>query len=92
MTPNFFRCLLLILKFHDVQRKNSNVKTIPPYKPVSVNNSGSDESPEKKLSNFNQIATDSKQTAKRKTVGSRPATANGTLITFLHLKFITYEN
>ena len=65
-----------------IQRKNSNVKTIPPYKPASVNNSGSEESPEKKLSNFNQIATDLKQNAKRKPVSNRPATANGMFFIF----------
>jgi len=59
-----------------IQRKNSNVKTIPPYKPASVNNSGSEESPEKKLSNFNQIATDLKP------VSNRPATANGMFFIF----------
>lgn len=54
-----------------LQRKGANVKTVPPYRPISAYNSGSDDSPEKKAP-YNQPA-DSKQMAKRKSVASRPS-------------------
>ncbi|XP_065205475.1 protein AF-10 isoform X2 [Planococcus citri] len=52
-------------------KKGTNVKTIPPYRPLVSNNSGSDESPEKKPLP-NQLP-DSKQATKRKSVSSRPS-------------------
>ncbi len=56
------------------------MKTIPPY-PLSFNNSGSEDSPEKKPPlNYNQTLADLKQVTKRKSVPGRPPNQNGEFI------------
>lgn len=59
-------------------KKSSHLKTIPPYRPISSNNSESEESPEKKVSmNMNQTPADLKQTIKRKSMTNRLTNQNG---------------